>query len=240
MAVDMVTTTVTRILNGIVDKRFVEEQPLPPEAELARYLEVSRPTMREAVRALSLGGVLNVVHGRGTFLLPRFRWRELRYLMYVAAHEGRSVEVEVEVLGVGAMLEVGSARLAARYRTPEHLEALRRHVEEYEVAHAAGDVQALVGIDNAFHDTILGATGNTFVSSAVHPYRDALLDVRFRAAEAPAVRERISRQHREILQALESRDEERVVALMQEHMDSTREDILAARPRREDEISQTF
>lgn len=238
MAVDMVAAAVTKILDGIVEQRFVEEQPLPPEAELARFLDVSRPTMREAVRTLSLGGVLNVVHGRGTFLLPRFRWRELRYLMYVAAHEGRAVEVEVEVLGVAAMLEVGSARLAARQRTPEQLQALRRCVEEHEIANRAEDIQALVGIDNAFHDIILATTGNTFVSSAAHPYRDALLGARFRAAESGEVRARINRQHREILDAVEVQDEDRAAALMREHMDQMKQDILVARPRRDDEISE--
>ena len=78
MAVDMVAGAVKKILDAVVGGTFVEEEPLPAEAELARFLNVSRPTMREAVRTLALGGVLNVVHGRGTFLLPRFRWSELR------------------------------------------------------------------------------------------------------------------------------------------------------------------
>ena len=107
MAVDMVAGAVKKILDAVVGGTFVEEEPLPAEAELARFLNVSRPTMREAVRTLALGGVLNVVHGRGTFLLPRFRWSELRYLMYVSAHEGNAVEVEAEVLGVEEMIEVG-------------------------------------------------------------------------------------------------------------------------------------
>ena len=107
MAVDMVAGAVKKILDAVVGGTFVEEEPLPAEAELARFLNVSRPTMREAVRTLALGGVLNVVHGRGTFLLPRFRWSELRYLMYVSAHEGNAVEVEAEVLGVEEMIEGG-------------------------------------------------------------------------------------------------------------------------------------
>ena len=150
MAVDMVAGAVKKILDTVVDGTFVEEDPLPAEADLARFLDVSRPTMREAVRTLSLGGVLNVVHGRGTFLLPRFRWGELRYLMYVSAHEGNAVEVEVKVLGVEEMIEVGAVRLAARNRTEEDLAEMRRCVEQYAVADHADDVQALVGIDYAW------------------------------------------------------------------------------------------
>ena len=240
MAVDMVAGAVKKILDAVVGGTFVEDDPLPAEADLARFLDVSRPTMREAVRTLSLGGVLNVVHGRGTFLLPRFRWGELRYLMYVSAHEGNAVEVEVKVLGVEEMIEVGAVRLAARNRTEEDLAEMRRCVEQYAVADHADDVQALVGIDYAFHDAILGTTGNQFVSSAVHPYRDALLGARFRATESGEVRSRVDSQHREILAAVEKQDEDLAVSLMQEHMTQTREDILAARERRADEVSENL
>ena len=67
-----------------------------------------------------------------------------------------------------------------------------------------------------------------FVSSAVHPYRDALLGVRFRATESKEVRSRVDAQHREILAAVENQDEDLAVSLMQAHMAQTREDILAA------------
>ncbi|MDO4901929.1 FadR/GntR family transcriptional regulator [Actinomyces sp.] len=235
MAVDLVTAAVTKILDGIVEGQFVEERPLPPEAELARFLDVSRPTMREAVRTLSLGGVLNVVHGRGTFLLPRFRWHELRYLMYVASREGRALEIEVEVLGVESMLEIGSVRLAALKRTEADVEALRQCLEDVRVADRLGDVQAVVGSSNAFHDILLAATGNQFIASAVHPYRDALLSARFRTAESPQVRQRIMTSLEQILDAVDRRDPERAAEAMRTHMGRMREEIAAARPRRTDE-----
>lgn len=240
MAVDMVAGAVEKILDAIANKTFVEDEPLPAEADLAHFLNVSRPTMREAVRTLALGGVLNVVHGRGTFLLPRFRWRELRYLLYVAAHEGRVFEVEEDVLGVEEMIEVGAAYLAAGSRSEEVLAEMRRCVEEYAVASKADDVQAMVGIDYAFHDAIVAATGNRFVASVVHPFRDALLGARFRATESPDVQARVDAQHREILRAFEERDADAALAIMHEHMAQTRQDILAARERRGEELSENL
>ncbi|RJF43871.1 FadR family transcriptional regulator [Actinomyces sp. 2119] len=237
MANDMVAGAVEKVLDAVANGIFVEDEPLPAEAELARFLRVSRPTMREAVRNLSMGGVLNVVHGRGTFLLPRFRWRELRYLMYVAAHEGRVLEVELDVLGVQEMLEVGAVRLAAAHRADSHLAEMSRCVEEYEVAARTDDVQAVVGLDNAFHDAVLSAAGNQFVPAAVHPYRDALLGARFRAAEAQGVRTRVAEQHRAIQEAVAVGDAARAAELMREHMAQTRADILAARDRQGGELS---
>ncbi|QPL04840.1 MULTISPECIES: FadR/GntR family transcriptional regulator [Actinomyces] len=240
MANDLVEGAVEGVLDAIVDRTFVEEEPLPAEAELARFLRVSRPTMREAVRNLSMGGVLNVVHGRGTFLLPRFRWRELRYLMYVAAHEGRVREVELDLIGVEEMLEVGAVRLAARQRSEADLDEMRRCLEEYKIAAKTDDIQALVGLDHAFHDVILGATGNQFVASTMHPFRDALLGARFRATESGEVRVKVISQHRRILEAVEAQDAERAAELMHEHMAQMRKDLLTARERRGGELSENL
>ena len=142
--------------------------------------------------------------------------------------------------GVEEMIEVGAVRLAVRNRTEDDLAEMRRCVEHYAVADRTDDVQALVGIDYAFHDVILRTAGNQFVSSAVHPYRDALLGARFRATESSEVRSRVDAQHREILEAVEKQDEDRAVSLMQAHMAQTREDILAARERRDDEVSENL
>ncbi len=240
MAYDMVAKAVEKILDAVVDRTFVEDVPLPGESELARFLDVSRPTMREAVRNLSMGGVLNVVHGRGTFLLPRFRWRELPYLMYVASHEGRVSEVEVDVLGVEEMLEVGAVRLAARQRTDEDLAEMRRCLEEFDLANRTENVQALVGLDYAFHDAVVATTGNQFVASTLHPLRDVLLGVRFRAFESQEVRQRTSEQHKALLEAIEAHDEQRAMALMHEHMAQTRADILGARAREGSELDENL
>ena len=70
MGRDRVEKAITQILDSISDGVFKEESPLPAEAELARFLDVSRTTMREAIRSLAVGGVLKVVHGTGTYALP--------------------------------------------------------------------------------------------------------------------------------------------------------------------------
>ena len=66
---DAINTLFESILNGT----FEGGKPLPAEVELAAYLEVSRPTMREAVRDLATRGILDVVHGRGG------KWRPVEW-----------------------------------------------------------------------------------------------------------------------------------------------------------------
>ena len=59
-------------------------------------------------------------------------------------------------------------------------------------------------------------------------------------SKSKEVRSRVDAQHREILAAVENQDEDLAVSLMQAHMAQTREDILAARQRRPDEVSENL
>jgi hypothetical protein len=54
----------------ILETRYAPGTPLPSETELANRYHVSRPTVRDAVKALVLEGLVSVVRGRGTFVRP--------------------------------------------------------------------------------------------------------------------------------------------------------------------------
>lgn len=58
MASTRVDDAITILFDSILDGTFEGGKPLPAEVELAAYLEVSRPTMREAVRDLATRGFL--------------------------------------------------------------------------------------------------------------------------------------------------------------------------------------
>ena len=60
-----------RLVAGIIDGRFKLGERLPAERDLARYLDVGRPTLREALVTLRAVGLLEVRHGDGTFVVHR-------------------------------------------------------------------------------------------------------------------------------------------------------------------------
>src|SRR6266576_2023650 len=109
---------------------------LPREADLAAQLGLSRNSLREAVRALSLARVLEVRQGDGTY---------------------------VSSLEPGELLEPTlSATHLLRGRTVLELFEVRRMLEPEAAAVAAqrADADVLVEADAAFHDVIAGAPGN--------------------------------------------------------------------------------
>ena len=207
MGRDRVEKAITQILDSISDGVFKEESPLPAEAELARFLDVSRTTMREAIRSLAVGGVLKVVHGTGTYVPPYRLW--LR-----SDHH----DIEQEVLELRRIIEVGAARLAAQRCTQEQLELLAQYKADYEQAHAENDIDGAVDADLAFHGTILEATGNIYIASSLNSLTEALVAARRQAASDPAFRSLVVSQHVDVLEALQAKDPQRAAEAMSAHM----------------------
>lgn len=63
-----------------MEKRFQPGDKLPNENELSKELEISRTTLREAVRALVANGILEIQRGRGTFVTQGIDTDNLKFL----------------------------------------------------------------------------------------------------------------------------------------------------------------
>jgi len=134
---------------------------LPREADLAKQLGLSRNSLREAVRALSLARVLEVRQGDGTFV-SSLEPEQLLEPALSATHllRGRTV---LELFEVRRLLEPGAVALAAQ-RMDEAGKAALKH--ELDRMFAAGDdVAELVEADAAFHAILAGAPGNAVLKS---------------------------------------------------------------------------
>ena len=214
------------ILDQIVDGTFAPGEALPSEQDLANLLGVSRPTMREAVRALTDRGILNVVHGRGTYVTEQREWRDLPTLINVVARTTSPRELGRQLTEVRRMIEVGACGLAAQHRTDEDLDALRTCLADYDRAAAREDIEEVVRLDLDFHECIIRATGNPFLAPVMHSLTDALQRSRRVTSAQVEVRERATRHHRDILRAIKVRDAEAAKNAMRAHMTQTRDDIV--------------
>ncbi|MDJ1160177.1 FCD domain-containing protein [Chelatococcus sp. SYSU_G07232] len=132
---------------------------LPPERDLSKRLGVSRPTVREAMIALELAGIVEVRIGAGTTVVgapmgdkPLARWLE-------PAGPG-----PIELVEARRMLEREVAAVAAAEATAAHLAAI---AETLTKMRAAEDTEAHRAADRLFHTRIAEATGNAVVASLV-------------------------------------------------------------------------
>lgn len=147
---------IDRIRELIASGQWGAGTRLPREADLAQQLGLSRNSLREAVRALSLARVLEVRQGDGTYVSSLEPGELLEpTLSATRLLQGRTV---LELFEVRRMLEPEAAAMAAQRADEEVLGALRRELDRMI---AAGDnADDLVGADAAFHDVIARAPGN--------------------------------------------------------------------------------
>ncbi|WP_022868727.1 FadR/GntR family transcriptional regulator [Schaalia vaccimaxillae] len=228
MRTDLVGQVVDVIIDRIATGTYLEGDALPGEVDLSQDLEVSRLTVREAVKILRDRGVLNVIQGRGTFVAPRHRWTDLESLVYLTAAESSDRTVGLRLVELRRMIEVGAAGLAARNRTDAHLSALDEAFNAMQEAGDINDVDAVVKFDLEFHRQILLASANPFIPAAFAPLEGALRGSRVVTASHPKVRSRAQEHHRLILKAIRSQDEEGAKDAMRAHMTQTRLDLLAS------------
>lgn len=144
---------------------------IPGELELATSLRVSRPTVREAIRALSQVGVLEVRRGDGTYVLATADPRPL--LRKLARASVR------DVFEVQLAYDVQAAKLAARRRTAADLERLEGLLAARD---AATEAAVFGAADSRFHLGVVETTGNPVLIEGcrffVDRLQDALHDVR--------------------------------------------------------------
>jgi GntR family uxuAB operon transcriptional repressor len=200
-----------RIQELIRDEQIMAGERLPAERDLAAKLSVSRASLREALIALELGGVIEVRGGSG---------------VYVRTPEASQVEVpEVgpgpfEVLAARRMIEVEVAALAARMGTDSAIDQILKAVLEMERNHEDRDSNEQA--DRAFHLAIARATGNTAlvgVMDYLWNQRGSLwhrLKEHFRTEE---LRQQTLLDHRRILEAIVSHDVAGARAAMRAHLE---------------------
>ncbi|MDO5049386.1 MAG: FadR/GntR family transcriptional regulator [Actinomycetaceae bacterium] len=225
MPSDRVQTATTKILDAIASKHFKVGEALPPEAELAEWLEVARPTMREAVRALAERGVLNVVHGRGTFVVAPSQWTDLNSIIWWHSKNCSPLELGMYLVEVRRMIEVGASGLAAERRTESDIDRLRKTLENYDAAIEADDIDTATREDLEFHQAILSASHNPFLAAVMAPLSSALRDSRFLTTSVPEIRKRARSYHYQLLDAIEKSNAQEAKDVMRMHMTQTRNDI---------------
>jgi DNA-binding FadR family transcriptional regulator len=191
----------------ILDGRLRPGDRLPVEKDLAAALGLSRGTLREAVRALTLIGVLDTRQGDGTYvtsLEPHMLLASLSFTMDL--HQGSA---ELFLLETRRALESHATSQAAVRLQERDLLTLERILDDAEalLAHDPVDHDALLEHDQAFHRTIVRAAGNPVLSSLTESLSGQTMRARlWRELTDEGAARRTLAEHRAILAALVARD----------------------------------
>jgi GntR family transcriptional repressor for pyruvate dehydrogenase complex len=213
------------LLNRIVSGEFPPGSTLPGEQELTIQHEVSRMTVREAVKTLEAQSVVRIERGRGTFVNPLHFWTSMEAVLRAAADGENDAVASIQLIELRRMLESGAAELAAPRITAEELEALRKHLATMRAAHQANDVGDFVEADLAFHDVILRASGNVFLAVLFDPLSRVLAARRTQTSRVVEIQVHAITEHAHIVEALESGSPGQARLAMDSHMTQTMNDL---------------
>ena len=208
------------LLEAIATGRLRPGDRLPSEAEQARGFQVSRATVREALRSLAEAGLISTVRGRGggSFVnrvdsgpAERSLSEAMGLLLHVDA-----ISVD-ELLEARRALEGTCARLAAARRNPPDLAAMARILERARDESLSTEVWLSLDID--FHRAVAESSSNRVLLvplAALH----TLVQPRLNEVIVPLIdRSEINAQHQAIHDAIHGHDAGAAGAAVDRHLD---------------------
>jgi DNA-binding FadR family transcriptional regulator len=205
---------VDQIIHAISSGRFLPGSRLPNIDELARLTNVSRPTVGDALRVLAKGGVIETRRGNtggvlvnSSFVPPRLlrlSWRRGVHTLSALVEARRPVEMEL-------------ALLAGQRATDQDFADLKKAVEM--LKESVGDTRRWVQANNLFHYTVGRAARSPVLSQFQHEViQEMTVVLDGWNADYYSGPDRVIEMHETTLEALQSRDPDRIREAMADHL----------------------
>lgn len=204
---------VRRILDMVKAGILKPGDTLPPERELAATLNVSRPSVREAMRGLTVLGVVRTRQGGGAYISDLSPDTLLGPIQFYLSLDQKNI---AELYDVRSLIEADVARRAAANINDETLAKLERNLAQQQGT--VNDPLAFRNADFEFHELIWIASGNAVLKRIGESLNVLGLEFRKRASETPGVLEQSLRDHGRLLEALKARDPDAAAQAAEAHM----------------------
>jgi DNA-binding FadR family transcriptional regulator len=198
-------------------------QRLPSERELAQAFSVSRPTVREAIIALELDGLVQVRLGSGVYVVNR---------RPPGGKEGRKDIGPFELLEARRAIEGEACALAALRIDDAQIEQLSALIAEMRDDNQHNEILMSEEADRRFHELIASSTQNSAILASVQ----MLWDARARSPQSHSMDDKVRArglkppidEHTAIVRALKRRDPEAARRAMHKHISRVIDGLLKA------------
>ncbi|WHY90949.1 FadR/GntR family transcriptional regulator [Neobacillus cucumis] len=215
----IVSETVQKFLCDLIqNKNLKPGDPLPSERELAKWLEVSRTSVREALQTLSEKGIITKQIGKGAFVKknPFVEDREISKSLMMSMDVNNSLEL----LEFRKAIEVEIAYLAAKRIQSCDIQILEKSLIDLEVCIKMES--SIVVPDLVFHGTLARSINNEVMIQTYNSISDFFKRVRIEMAVYDDVQNALY-YHQQILNAIKNGEAERSSKLMREHIEDVQQ-----------------
>ncbi len=170
------------------------------EDTLCSSMGISKTPLREALRVLSVEGLIRLVPNRGSFVsTPTFE--EIR-----------------EMFDVMSVLEGVCARAAAEKMGEKDLAALEKLHKKLEENHQRKAQREYIRINNQYHSFVQKLAGNRTLNQIVNGLRQKILLYRYQSLNLPERFAQSIQEHRDLLEAFRNKDPKKAETLMRRHL----------------------
>ena len=188
---------------------------LPSERDLSEKLEVSRASVREALKALQMLGLIEAKHGEGNFITANFENNLLEPLSIVFLLIGSKSK---DIFELRKIIEPETAALAAKNITKEQLIELKEIMNEL---NDTSDEEKSASLDKMFHYKIAQASGNPLISTIMFSV-SSLIEKNIEKSKIHSINKNlVKKQHEEIYNALEKNNSEKSSNAVKKHLELT-------------------
>lgn len=209
-----------QILEKIESGEYPPGSKLPAERTISEQMGVSRPSVREAVSALQIIGIIESRPGDGNYVAEHLDFGGLSYQLKNIFDESDS---PYEILQARRVFETGAVRLAIEAATDEDIQEITDIWEEKLSLGRSGDYNGYTQMGNKLHLSIARASKNRIVISVI----ERLLDItdqplwpRMRELyleKNPAQVEQTLNIHNRLIKAVQERDSYAAILVVEEH-----------------------
>ena len=207
-------SVVNRILDLVRTGMLRSGDRLPSERELIDIFSISRPSLREAIRALSTLGVVETRHGGGAYVTDLKARTLLAPLDFFLSLSQSNL---ADVFESRRIIEIEIARKAAINATAADVETLNGMLVAHEKV--LTDPVGFRILDARFHAQLSEIAGNSVLERIAYGLYNMGLDIRRRATENVALIRRSLDEHTTIVRAIEAADSAAAAAAMAAHLD---------------------
>ncbi|WP_243713032.1 FadR/GntR family transcriptional regulator [Macrococcus carouselicus] len=212
------------ISDNIRKGQLKEGERLPSIQSLAAEYGVGQASIREAMNALRVMGLVDIRHGEGTFIKSN---QPKAFTAEMAVFKRQDI---VELLEVRKIIEVGAVRIAAVKRTPEQLKTIESALESMRLAIEENELGEKSDLD--FHMAIAEAANNNLLKKLLSDVSDvmktAMKETRkiWLYNKAKTI-EKLYHEHLEIYEAIADKNPDAAISHMTAHLDEV-EDVLVS------------
>lgn len=214
-------SVINAIKKKVAENNFKPGDKFYSENELSKLLEVSRSSIREAIRILEATGYVTVRHGKGIFIADFDSQKFEPFVNWLKSNEQHILDhFEVRLI-----IEPKAAALAAEKADAEDIRKMEEALAQFDLFAERKDNTEIIKWDRKFHRWLAGSTKNSTLHVLMKSVTTSLPDGWISSLHTPGRIEKTTHEHRDILEAIKNRDKNSAEKAMARHLENALSDI---------------